>query len=450
MYTFASFGICAALVALLYRYIIEPAFISPLSKIPSANFLSSISPIWIEWMRRVNKETRSTYTLHQKHGPVVRIGPNEISVNGEHGLKSIYYGGFEKHRWYADVFVNFGMRNMFTSLDRKTHSLQKRCISNLYSKSYLHQSPDLRAISNDLILRRFLPAIDTVADENHPLDIFDMAQALGMDFMSAYLFGSANGTIFLEDVEYRHHWIAQYALFARQSPKARADGEVEQWCMAMCKAAEEMERSDKRIPSTEPVVHAKLFHSLESIGADPRHVSRLAASELLDHIIAGHETTAITVTYLTYEMSQRPSLQQKLREELLTLSPRIQFTASDTMSDVDNLPSLREIDALPLLDAILQETLRLYAAAAGPQPRVTPSISGGTTIEGYGNIPGGVRISSNAFSMHRIPEVFPEPHAWLPERWLQKDEKKLEQMKRVFFAFSAGGRMCLGSNFALH
>ncbi|KAL9010129.1 MAG: hypothetical protein Q9173_004907 [Seirophora scorigena] len=433
----------------LASHIIEPAFISPLSKVPSANFLSSISPVWINWIRRVNKETRTIYTLHQKHGPVVRLGPNEISVNAESGLKTVYYGGFEKHRWYADNFVNFRARNTFTSLDHKTHSVRKRSISNLYSKSYLHQSPDLRAISNDLILKRFLPTIDTAAHENQPLDIFDMAQALGMDFVSAYLLGSANGTNFLKDIEYRHHWIARYALFFSQSPEDRANGEIEEWCMALCKAAEEMEQSEKDITSTEPLVHAKLFHYLQSNGTDPRHVSKVVASEMLDQFIAGHETSAITLTYLAYELSQRPLLQKRLREELLTLSPRIQCVSSDAISDDDHLPSPRAIDALPLLDAILHETLRLYSAGPGPQPRVTPSIPGGTTIEGYANIPGGVRISSNPFSMHRIPEVFPEPHAWLPERWLQKDQKKLEQMRRAFFAFGAGGRMCLGKNFAM-
>lgn len=182
---------------------------------------------------------------------------------------------------------------------------------------------------------------------------------------------------------------------------------------------------------------------------DPQQQSRMAASEVLDHLLAGHETSAITLTYLMHNMSQQPWLQSKLREELLTLSPHIQYPSRRSSEGWDRLPTPKAIDELPLLDAILQETLRLYAAAAGPQPRVTPRVPGGTTVEGYTNIPGGVRVSSNAYSIHRIPEIFPEPDVWSPERWMTTDEKKLEQMRRCFFAFGAGGRMCLGSNFAI-
>lgn len=66
-------------------------------------------------------------------------GPNEISVNSVDCLKTVYYGGSEKHRWYSDAFVSFDMRNMVTSLDHKSHSVQKRSI------------PDLRVITNDLL-----------------------------------------------------------------------------------------------------------------------------------------------------------------------------------------------------------------------------------------------------------------------------------------------------------
>ncbi|KAL8717461.1 MAG: hypothetical protein Q9225_005300 [Loekoesia sp. 1 TL-2023] len=449
MFVIAYTGLCTIFLVFLYRYIVEPAFISPLSKIPAANIWSSVSDLWITRRRQENKEARTIYTLHQKHGPVVRLGPNEISVNSVNGLKTVYYGGFEKHHWYSDTFVNFGIRNMVTLLDHKSHSVQKRSISNLYSKSYLQDSPDLRVITNDLLLHKFLPAIDSTARENRPIDIFDLTQALGMDFTSAYLFGSENGTRFVEDVEYRRRWFAQYAIFYHQTPQARADGEIEQWCMSMCKAAEGVMNSEKPTTGTQPVVYSKLFHCLQTNGADPLQVSRAAASEMLDHLLAGHETSAITLTYLMYEMSQRPSLQKQLHEELLTLASPIRYMPERSTKGEDALPVPRAVDALPLLGAILQETLRLYSAAAGPLPRVTPKIPGGTTIEGYSSIPGGVRVSSNAYAIHRIAEVFPEPGAWIPERWLTTDQKQLEQMRRCFFAFGAGGRMCLGSNFAI-
>ncbi|KAL8682839.1 MAG: hypothetical protein Q9186_001168 [Xanthomendoza sp. 1 TL-2023] len=443
-------GILVLSLALLYKYVLEPAFFSPLAKLPVANFWSTISSQWIEKRRADGRETQTIFALHQKYGSIVRLGPKEISVNSQDGLRIIYLGGFEKHHWYADVFVNYMMRNMFTMLDRKAHSVRKRHVSNLYSKSYLDESVDLHLITIDLILHKFLPAIDAAACDNHPIDMFDLLQALGMDFITAYHFGSANGARFLEKVEYRRHWFETYATFSRQSPKERANGEIEQWCMAMCKAAEDEMHPEKFSLSTQPVVYGKLLQCLRANGADPQQLSKMAGSEALDHIIAGHETSAITVTYLMYEMSQRFSLQNELRQELQTLSCPLRYPrGSDATRGEDELPAAKDIDKLPLLNAILQETLRHHSAGLGPQPRVTPDVPGGSSIEGYNNIPGGIRVSSNPYSVHRIAEVFPEPDVWLPERWLTADEKKLEQMKRCFFAFGAGGRMCVGSNFAM-
>ncbi|KAL9001408.1 MAG: hypothetical protein Q9188_005464 [Gyalolechia gomerana] len=449
MFAIGFITLSIAFLAVVYKYIVEPVFISPLAKIPSASLLSSISPQWISWKRQAKRETRTIYALHQKHGSVVRLGPNEISVNSLDGLRTIYHGGFEKHPWYSDSFVNFGTRNIVTSLDRKSHSVQKRCIANVYSKSYLYNSPDLRIIANDLIHRKFLPIIDLAAHNSHPIDIFDLTQALGMDFITAYLFGSGNGSSFLQDVDYRHHWLAQYAVFFNQSPQVRANGEIEQWCMSMCKAAELTVKSEKPATGTQPVVYSKLFRCLQMNGADSGQILRMVASEMLDHIVAGHETSAITLTYLMYEMSQRPSLQKQLREELFTLNPPVRYRLDTWDKGEEALPAPRAVDTLPLLDAMLQETLRLHSAVPAPQPRVTPEVPGGTSIEGYANIPGGVRVSSNAYTMHRIEEVFPKPEVWMPERWLKADQKDLEAMRRCFFAFGAGGRVCLGSNFAM-
>ncbi|KAL8804793.1 MAG: hypothetical protein Q9182_002385 [Xanthomendoza sp. 2 TL-2023] len=403
MFTLTFTGIFVLCLALFYKYVLEPAFFSPLAKIPAANFWSTISSQWIEKRRSDGRETQTIYALHQKYGSIVRLGPKEISVNSHDGLRIIYLGGFEKHHWYADFFVNYLTRNTFTMLERKPHSVQKRHVSNLYSKSYLYASVDLRLITADLMLHKFLPAIELAACSNRAIDMFDLLQALGMDFTTAYLFGSANGSRFLEDVEYRRHWFETYAVFSRQSPQERANGEIEQWCMAMCKAAEDEMKPAKCSSSTQAVVYGKLFNSLRANGADPQQLSRMAASEALCHIVAGHDTSPIIMTYLMYELSQRPLLQEKLRQELRSLSCPLRYPGSSHSDHgKDEVPSAKEIDTLPLLDAILQETLRRHSATAGPQPRVTPDIPGGSTIEGYHNIPSGIKcFSASKITMSR-------------------------------------------------
>lgn len=99
----------ATVLYLIYYYLIHPIFLSPLSKIPNAHFSSSFSPLWILWIRRKGFENRTRLSCHEKLGPVIRLGPNEIGVNCvEGGIRTVYGGAFEKHDWYPNLFCNYG------------------------------------------------------------------------------------------------------------------------------------------------------------------------------------------------------------------------------------------------------------------------------------------------------------------------------------------------------
>ncbi|KAL8791110.1 MAG: hypothetical protein Q9195_006054 [Heterodermia aff. obscurata] len=368
-------GVLAAFSLLLYKYILHPLFLSPLSRIPGAYFTSHIIPLQAWSNEDTGANTRAIFTAHQKHGPVVRLGPNEISCVTPTALRVVYTGGFEKEKFYEDVFVNYGIPPMFAKLASKPHSVRKRMMTNLYSKSLLQTSPDMDKLSHCIIYDKLLPILRSRAGPGSQLDVFDFNQAIGMDFISAYLFGLSHGTDFMNNVDYRHHWYKVYNTSINTLPQERRNGELETWCLQLCEAANRsLCSNDPGMDSkliTQPVIFAHVFESLSQTPeakADPHHAMLATASEMLDHLIAGHETSAITLTYLMLELSRRPDLQARLRKELLTLDPPI--LTDDT--PIDNLPSPRSIDALPLLDSILQETLRLHAAGPARQPRVTP------------------------------------------------------------------------------
>ena len=98
------------LVAFIYKYIVYPGFISPFSKVPKANFTVPFTSLWIKWKRP--EGTNATQTLlaaHRKHGPIVRLSPDELSVASLDGLRQIYTGGFEKTKEYADEFIWYGL-----------------------------------------------------------------------------------------------------------------------------------------------------------------------------------------------------------------------------------------------------------------------------------------------------------------------------------------------------
>ena len=88
---------------------------------------------------------------------------------------------------------------MFSTVHSKPHSIRKRMISNIYSKSYLQASKTLAAISSTILYGRFLQTLSTAAKANEPVDFFNVISATTMDFVTAYLFGLRNGTNFSEN-----------------------------------------------------------------------------------------------------------------------------------------------------------------------------------------------------------------------------------------------------------
>lgn len=110
-------AIAVVLVA-VYKIFIQQIFLSSLSKIPAAHPTSHFSPLWIYYIRWSNIENKTLYELHKKKGPILRLAPNELSVNSyEEGLKTIYTGGFEKTGFYFRRFASFnGLVSIHVSL----------------------------------------------------------------------------------------------------------------------------------------------------------------------------------------------------------------------------------------------------------------------------------------------------------------------------------------------
>ncbi len=96
---------------------------------------------------------------------------------------------------------------------------------------------------------------------------------------------------------------------------------------------------------------------------------------------------------------------------------------------------------------MIEESLRLRGTLPTPNPRVTPSCKE-SKIGSYDGLPGGVRVSSFVWCLHRNDAVFPDSEHWRPERWLGQLGDQAEQEK-WFWTFGGGSRMCLGDNLAM-
>ena len=86
----------------VYKYILHPLFLSALADIPSAHPLSSVTSLWIQWMRFSGQEVLAVNDAFLRKGAVVKLGPSDIAVNTiEGGVKTVYDGGFDKPDWYS-------------------------------------------------------------------------------------------------------------------------------------------------------------------------------------------------------------------------------------------------------------------------------------------------------------------------------------------------------------
>lgn len=487
-----AFVFIAICCLFLYKLILYPAFISPLARIPNATPTAGFSWVWIFWKRYRQQEVAAIHKAHLLKGPIVRLGPNEVSVNCvKGGIQIVYSGGFEKGipdgNWYH-LFSNFDVDPMFAMARNQTHAARKRMLSNIYSKSSVSSSRMLSAFTVELLKGRLLPYLHSVCRSEESINICAVFSAVTMDLVTGYLFGSTAGSNMIRDINFRDHFLdlytsredygyweqewpklsnALYGIGYSVSPKHvhNANAEIENWCLSMCDAADALLRqgqsavgSQDASPAEFPVVYAQLKAAMqkdaanrsEKSSADPERQRLEIASELLDHLAAGYDTSSITLTFLAQELSRphNTDVLTRLQSELCSLEV-------DAMT---GLPSVKDLDKAPLLHAVLYETLRLHAAIPGPQPRRTPNVSGGTTLgpnAEYPSIPGGVRVSAQAHSLHRNPEVFPEPETWDPDRWLVNDSGKvttesIREMMRWFWAFGSGPRMCVGSNLAIY
>ncbi|EXJ82453.1 hypothetical protein A1O3_06266 [Capronia epimyces CBS 606.96] len=508
---FPLLALSAVAVLCLYKLIIHPLFFHPLRHIPSAHWSIPIfGDLWITYQRYVEKNNAVTYAAHVRHGSVVRMGANELSVNCvDDGIKTIYAGGWEKHAWYPQRFGSYGVMNMFSTIHHQPHSQKKRTMANVYSKTYVASSAQIAANSRTLLATRNLPLLETLATTGQAVDVHDLNNAFAMDFMTAYQFGLRAGTNFVQDVAARHrilheyHCRRDYEFFSAELPWMKslsrrlgwpvvpqfvddANVYLEDWNAQMCREADEYLTAEAKVdddrtglssyPGDDPVVYKQFKTGItklrekdpsagravegqvtlpttrhDDVGVDPNDTTTTTAeiySEMLDQLGAGHETSAVALTYLYWELSKAPALQKQLRLELLTLTPTI--VVESHVADTFRLPDPKQIDALPLLHAIFMETLRLHAPIPGIEPRISPHVPGGSTLGTYAGIPGGVRVSAMPYTLHRNAAVFPDPETFRPERWLASctPEAHLKEMHRWFWAFGSGGRMCIGSNLA--
>jgi cytochrome P450 len=151
--------------------------------------------------------------------------------------------------------------------------------------------------------------------------------------------------------------------------------------------------------------------------------------ETMTLFMAGHETTALTLSWTWYMLSENPAAEARLHEEL----QRVLGARPPEVADLERLPYLR---------AVVSEVLRLYPAAyILARTSIAPC-----TIGGY-DFPTDTTFIMSQWVMHRDARYFDAPEKFRPERWLDGLENRLPA--GAYFPFGDGPRRCIGQGFAL-
>ena len=150
--------------------------------------------------------------------------------------------------------------------------------------------------------------------------------------------------------------------------------------------------------------------------------------QLMTLMFAGHDTSTSTVSFLFYELARNPEALVRLRDEL-----------DEVLGGKPPSPAQLAGD-LPYLDMVVDEVLRLSPPAwIGPRRAVHDFEFAGCTV------PAGAHVNYVSWASHRLPEVFPDPEAFDPERFTR--ERKTALPRGAYVPFGGGSRICIGKRF---
>jgi len=161
--------------------------------------------------------------------------------------------------------------------------------------------------------------------------------------------------------------------------------------------------------------------------------SRMSDKQLRDEVmtflLAGHETTALALSWSWHLLAQNPQAEQRLHEEL----DRVLGGRTPEFSDLRNLI---------YAERVIKESMRLYPPAWSLARTVVKDFD----IAGY-RIPAGANVVMSTWIMHHDPRYFPDPYRFEPDRWLSEQSQKLPRF--AYFPFGGGPRRCIGNSFAM-
>ncbi|KFA51932.1 hypothetical protein S40293_07051 [Stachybotrys chartarum IBT 40293] len=392
--------------------------------------------------------------LHAKYGPVVRYGPNRFSLSDLDAVRVIYKHGtpFAKSSWY-DSWTSPGSWSIFADRSIKRHGQNRRLYQSAYSMSNLLNYEHYVDECTDIFHQR----LDEMSSSRNEVDMRHWFQCYAFDVISMITYARRMGFLDRgEDVEGIIHSLEDHLFYAscvgiypslhrflyplknlqaggRGSGRAHILTFSEKCITEHLIQREHNEAGvDDKKTSAEPFLSKFITRYLEEPKIFTRqHVLVGCAANM----VAGSDTTAISLSAILYYLLMYPACLETLRIEIR------KFTDEGHLS---LKPTFKESSQMPYLQAVLKEALRLHPATGLPLERVVPD--GGAVICGH-HFPAGSIVGVNTWIAHRDRSVFGEDaDTFRPGRWLESSSEHLELMNRHWMPVSQGAHLAAPSS----
>lgn len=409
-------------------------YFHPLSKFPGPK-RAAVSYAWLMRVLTSGTSPQTHKEIHDKYGPVVRISPNQLSFCSASSWKDIYgHVGGRQQFLKSDTYENEYHPSIVSARDPAQHGQMRKLLSHGFSQKALMEQEDIVHEYVDLLIKQ----IQTHAtDKPEGEEMVKWYNYITFDIIGDLAFGDPFGSLksaephfWVESIFKSIEFLPWITVFKRIpitkyikqyiTPPGAAEARKAHFQYSRDKIIKRMNNNTPRKDFLTRILAAK-----EAQG--------ISVDELQSHsnvlILAGSETTATFLSGFTYYLCKNPSVYAKLTTEIRG--------AFQNYEDIDGIST----EKLKYLNAVIDETLRIYPPVAVGMPRISP----GETVDGM-FVPKGIEVSVSAWAATHSEANFHKPYEFIPERWIDPD---CTDKKEGSQPFMLGSRVCLGRNLAL-
>ncbi|HEY4102452.1 MAG TPA: cytochrome P450 [Polyangiaceae bacterium] len=303
-------------------------------------------------------------------------------------------------------------------VNEAAHKQQRRLLMPAFHRSRIESYRDEMVTTTEALLAKYRPG--TIRDIRP-----DMMEVT-LRIATTTLFGADLGEVGLNIGQKLEEWSTVFrgaAIFPFDLPGAP----YRRWLdlsHAIDRGIQRVIEAKRSEPTAGRDMLSMLLEARDEDGA------RLSEDDLVGHagviFAAGHETSSNALSWTLFVLAQHPEIMAALCDEL----------QSKLHGDA---PTFEQLPELTLLDHVLKESLRIF-----PPAPLNHRVTARDSELGEYRIPAGTEILASIYHTHRMPELYPDPLIFRPERWIGLDPGPY-----AFNPFSAGPRMCIGATFAL-